>query len=50
MLAIALALSAAVSWGTGDYLGGIAARRYALLWVLLGVVAGRTDRLGLADR
>ena len=40
MLAIALALSAAVSWGTGDYLGGIAARRYALLWVLLASSLG----------
>ena len=35
MIAILLALSAAVSWGTGDYLGGIASRRFALLWVLL---------------
>ncbi|MBJ7459182.1 MAG: DMT family transporter [Thermoleophilaceae bacterium] len=40
MLAIALALSAAVSWGTGDFLGGIAARRYALLWVLLASSLG----------
>ncbi|MGK2878293.1 MAG: EamA family transporter [Solirubrobacterales bacterium] len=40
MLAIALALSAAITWGTGDFLGGIAARRYALLWVLLASSLG----------
>lgn len=40
MIAIALALSAAVSWGTGDYLGGIASRRFALLWVLLASSLG----------
>lgn len=40
MIAILLALSAAVSWGTGDYLGGIASRRFALLWVLLASAFG----------
>lgn len=40
MIAILLALSAAVSWGTGDYLGGIASRRFALLWVLMAASLG----------
>lgn len=35
MLAIALAFASALLWGTGDFLGGMAARRFALLWVLL---------------
>jgi drug/metabolite transporter (DMT)-like permease len=40
MIAILLALSAALSWGTGDFLGGMASRRFALLWVLLGSAFG----------
>jgi drug/metabolite transporter (DMT)-like permease len=40
MIAILLALTAALSWGTGDFLGGMASRRYALLWVLLGSAFG----------
>lgn len=35
MLAIALALGAAVSWGVADYLGGIQARRHPVLTILL---------------
>ena len=34
MLSIALALSSALLWGTGDFLGGLASRRFALAWVL----------------
>lgn len=40
MLSIALALTSALSWGTGDFLGGLAARRYGLAWVLCGTAAG----------
>lgn len=40
MLGIGFALIAALSWGTGDYLGGIGSRRYPLLWVLLASAAG----------
>jgi drug/metabolite transporter (DMT)-like permease len=40
MLGIGFALSAALSWGTGDFLGGLAARRFALIWVLLGSAFG----------
>jgi drug/metabolite transporter (DMT)-like permease len=40
MLGIGLALASALSWGTGDFLGGLAARRFALLWVLLGSALG----------
>lgn len=40
MIAILLALSAALSWGTGDFLGGMASRRFALLWVLLASAFG----------
>lgn len=35
MLAVALALGAAVAWGTGDFLGGLASRRTHVLAVLL---------------
>ncbi|MBJ7332030.1 MAG: EamA family transporter [Solirubrobacteraceae bacterium] len=48
MIAILLALSAAVSWGTGDFLGGMAARRYALLWVLLASAFGGLLLSGVA--
>lgn len=40
MLAIALGLSSAVLWGTGDFLGGMAARRFALVWVLFASALG----------
>lgn len=40
MLSIALALTSALSWGTGDFLGGLAARRFGLAWVLCGTAAG----------
>lgn len=40
MLGIFFALTAALSWGTGDYLGGIASRRYPLLWVMLASAGG----------
>lgn len=40
MLAIALALVSALSWGTGDFLGGLAARRFGLAWVLCGTALG----------
>lgn len=40
MLSIALALTSALSWGTGDFLGGMAARRYGLAWVLCGTAFG----------
>ncbi|MGH2906096.1 MAG: EamA family transporter [Solirubrobacterales bacterium] len=40
MLSIALALVSAASWGTGDFLGGMAARRYALVWVLAAASFG----------
>ncbi|MFT4048300.1 MAG: EamA family transporter [Solirubrobacterales bacterium] len=40
MAAIGLALVSALAWGTGDFLGGMAARRYALLWVLLASALG----------
>ncbi len=40
MAAIGLALVSALSWGTGDFLGGMAARRYALLWVLIASALG----------
>lgn len=48
MIAILLALSAALSWGTGDFLGGMAARRYALLWVLLASAFGGLLLSGVA--
>ncbi len=34
MLGIALALASGLTWGTGDFLGGLAGRRYAVLWVV----------------
>jgi drug/metabolite transporter (DMT)-like permease len=40
MISIALALTSALSWGTGDFLGGLAARRYGLAWVLCGTALG----------
>lgn len=40
MLAIALGLFSAVLWGTGDFLGGMAARRFALVWVLFASALG----------
>jgi drug/metabolite transporter (DMT)-like permease len=40
MLSIALALSSALIWGTGDFLGGIAARRFGLAYVLCGTATG----------
>ncbi|MBI5310459.1 MAG: DMT family transporter [Actinobacteria bacterium] len=42
MLAIAMALAAALSWGTGDFYGGISARRFAMPLVLLGTATGGT--------
>lgn len=47
MLAIALALSSALLWGTGDFLGGLAARRFALVWVLMFSALGGLT-LGIA--
>jgi drug/metabolite transporter (DMT)-like permease len=47
MIAILLALTAALSWGTGDFLGGIGSRRYALLWVLLASALGGTLLAGV---
>jgi drug/metabolite transporter (DMT)-like permease len=40
VLGIALALMSALTWGTGDFLGGIAARRFALPWVLAATACG----------
>lgn len=40
MLSIALALGSALTWGTGDFLGGLAARRFGLAWVLCGTATG----------
>lgn len=40
MIAIALASASALLWGTGDFLGGIASRRFALIWVLFGSALG----------
>lgn len=34
MLAIALGLGSSLAWGVADFLGGLASRRLALLWVL----------------
>lgn len=42
MLAIAMALASALSWGTGDFYGGISARRFAMPMVLLGTATGGT--------
>ena len=40
-MAVALALAASLMWGVGDYLGGIASRRNALVTVILaGQLAG----------
>ena len=40
-MAVALALAASLMWGVGDYLGGMASRRNALITVILaGQVAG----------
>ena len=48
-MASLLALGAALSWGAGDFLGGIASRRLSIVTVLLArlVIA---ERLGLARR
>jgi drug/metabolite transporter (DMT)-like permease len=35
VLALALALSSSLCWGVSDFLGGVQARRVALLWVVL---------------
>jgi len=43
MLAIALGLGSSLSWGVADFLGGVASRRFALLWVL-----GISQAVGLA--
>lgn len=40
MLAIAMALTSALSWGTADFFGGISARRFAMPMVLLGTSVG----------
>lgn len=40
MLSIALAFASALTWGTGDFLGGLAARRFGLAWVLCGTALG----------
>ena len=40
-MAVALALAASLMWGVGDYLGGMASRRNALVTVILaGQIAG----------
>jgi drug/metabolite transporter (DMT)-like permease len=43
LLSVLLALSAALSWGVSDFLGGVTSRRLPLLWVLLA-----TQTVGLA--
>ncbi len=35
MAAVALALGASLAWGLSDFLGGLKARQFAVLWVLL---------------
>lgn len=40
MLSIALALASAISWGTGDFLGGLKTRRFAVPLVLVGTSTG----------
>ena len=36
MIGVVLALAASLSWGIGDFAGGIGARRLHLVWVLVG--------------
>lgn len=40
MIAIALAFASALTWGTGDFLGGLASRRWGLAWVLCATGCG----------
>lgn len=40
MLSIALALASAISWGTGDFLGGLKSKRFAVPLVLVGTSTG----------
>ncbi len=40
MLPIALALASAISWGAGDFLGGLQTRRFAVPLVLVGTSLG----------
>jgi drug/metabolite transporter (DMT)-like permease len=40
MLSIALALASAITWGTGDFLGGLQTRRFAVPYVLVGTSLG----------
>lgn len=40
MLSIALALASAITWGTGDFLGGLQTRRFAVPYVLIGTSLG----------
>lgn len=40
MLSIALAFGSALSWGTGDYLGGIQTKRWPVQLVILGSATG----------
>ncbi len=40
MFSIALAFSSGLIWGTGDFLGGLAARRFGLAQVLVGTATG----------
>lgn len=42
MLALAMALSSALAWGTGDFVGGMAAKRFAMPLLLLGTSLGGT--------
>src|SRR4029078_13455467 len=54
MAVAALALLGAASWGTGDFLGGVAARRIHALTVLvlsqaIGLCGAAVGRLGVGD-
>ncbi|MFY9487801.1 MAG: DMT family transporter [Solirubrobacterales bacterium] len=40
MLALALALGTSISWGIADFIGGVQAKKYAVLIVLLGSSSG----------
>lgn len=42
MLALAMALSSALAWGAGDFVGGMAAKRLAMPLLLLGTAFGGT--------
>jgi drug/metabolite transporter (DMT)-like permease len=49
MLAISMALVSAISWGTGDFLGGIQSRRFAVPIVLLGSSLGGLLFVGIIE-